>query len=143
LPDRPRNPYPTVDVVIELEGGIVLVRRRNPPPGWAIPGGFVDYGESAESAAVREAREETGLDVALETLLGVYSEPDRDPRFHTLTTVYVASASGLPVGGDDAAEARVFDPRDLPRPMAFDHASIVSDYLEWKLTGRLPRPRTG
>ena len=143
MPDRPRNPYPTVDVVIELEGGIVLVRRRNPPPGWAIPGGFVDYGESAESAAVREAREETGLDVALETLLGVYSEPDRDPRFHTLTTVYVASASGLPVGGDDAAEARVFDPRDLPRPMAFDHASIVSDYLEWKLTGRLPRPRTG
>jgi len=139
----PRNPYPTVDIIIELPGGIVLVRRKNPPPGWALPGGFVDYGESLEHAARREAREETGLDVRLERLLGVYSEPDRDPRFHTASTVYVASASGTPRGGDDAAEARVFDPADLPEPMAFDHADIIADYLEMLRTGRTPAPRGG
>lgn len=138
MPDSPRNPYPTVDVIIELPGGIVLVRRRNPPPGWALPGGFVDYGESVERAAVREAREETGLEVELTALLGVYSDPDRDPRFHTMSTVFVASARGTPRGGDDAAEARVFDPENLPEPMAFDHAGIIADYLEMKRTGRPP-----
>ncbi len=138
----PRNPFPTVDVIIELDGGVVLVKRKNPPPGWALPGGFVDYGESVESAARREAREETGLDVELTCLLGVYSEPDRDPRFHTVSTVYVASASGTPRGGDDAAEARVFDPAALPGPMAFDHARIIADYLEMLRTGRPPAPRS-
>jgi ADP-ribose pyrophosphatase YjhB (NUDIX family) len=138
----PRNPFPTVDVIIELTGGIVLVRRKNPPPGWALPGGFVDYGESLESAARREAREETGLDVELTLLLGVYSEPGRDPRFHTVSTVYVASASGTPRGGDDAAEACVFDPTDLPGPMAFDHAGIITDYLEMLRTGKPPGPRS-
>jgi ADP-ribose pyrophosphatase YjhB (NUDIX family) len=137
----PRNPFPTVDIIIETGGGIVLVRRRNPPEGWAIPGGFVDYGESAEAAAVREAREETGLDVELTALLGVYSDPGRDPRFHTLSTVFVARAEGRPRGGDDAAEARVFDPECLPEPMAFDHAAIIDDYLEMKRTGRPPGPR--
>ncbi|MFV2082523.1 MAG: NUDIX domain-containing protein, partial [bacterium] len=104
-----RNPFPTVDIVIEVDdAGIVLIKRKNPPHGWAIPGGFVDYGESVEEAAVREAKEETALDVELVRLLGVYSDPDRDPRFHTVSTVFVARASGTPVGQDDAAEARVF-----------------------------------
>lgn len=142
MPD-PRNPFPTVDVIIELPGGIVLVKRRNPPPGWALPGGFVDYGESLERAARREAREETGLDVTLTTLLGVYSAPDRDPRFHTVSTVYIARASGTPRGGDDAAEARVFDPAQLPEPVAFDHARIIADYLEMLGTGRPPAPGRG
>ncbi len=137
-PVNPRNPYPTVDVVIEVAGGIVLVLRRNPPPGWALPGGFVEYGESLERAAVREAREETGLDVELTRLLGVYSSPGRDPRFHTVATVFVGRASGAPTGGDDAREARVFDPRGLPSPMAFDHAGIVADYLEMQRTGKPP-----
>jgi ADP-ribose pyrophosphatase YjhB (NUDIX family) len=140
MPDNPRNPYPTVDVIIELGSGIVLVKRRNPPDGWALPGGFVDYGESVEAAAVREAREETGLDVELTALLGVYSDPGRDPRFHTVSTVFVGRAGGEPRGGDDAAEARVFDPVSLPSPMAFDHASIIGDYLVWKETGRAPAP---
>ena len=141
MTDNPRNPYPTVDVIIELADGIVLVRRKNPPEGWAIPGGFIDYGESAEHAAVREAREETGLDVELTVLLGVYSSPGRDPRFHTISTVFVGRAGGTPRGGDDAAEARVFDPASLPEPVAFDHADIIADYLEYRCTGRLPGPR--
>jgi ADP-ribose pyrophosphatase YjhB (NUDIX family) len=104
-----RNPVPTVDIIIELEdGGIVLIRRKNPPPGWAIPGGFIDYGESAEEAAVREAWEETSLQVQLIELLHVYSDPKRDPRGHTISTVFIARASGTPRGADDAAEAGVF-----------------------------------
>ena len=100
-----RNPFPTVDIIIEIEGGIVLIKRRNPPPGWAIPGGYVDYGETVEEAAVREAKEETGLDVRLTHLLGVYSDPGRDPRHHSISTVYVAVATGTPVADDDAADA--------------------------------------
>jgi len=103
----------------------------------------VDWGESVEHAAVREAREETGLEVELTRLLGVYSAPGRDPRFHTVTTVFVGRASGLPAGGDDAAEARVFDPEHLPAPMAFDHGAIVADYLEMLRTGRPPAPGRG
>jgi 8-oxo-dGTP diphosphatase len=126
---RHRNPAPTVDIIIEHEGGIVLIERRNPPHGWALPGGFIDYGESAEDAAVREAREETGL--ALENLrqFHVYSDPKRDPRFHTITTVFVARGSGRLRAADDAARARVFDPKALPETVAFDHRRIVRDYV--------------
>src|SRR5215831_17452814 len=113
----PRNPAPTVDTIIELEGGgIVLIRRKNPPPGWALPGGFIDYGESAEDAAVREALEETSLRVRLVELLHVYSDPARDPRQHTIATVFIAKASGIPHGADDAAEAAVFYEHTLPTP---------------------------
>jgi len=139
---RPRQPAPTVDVVIELEsGGIVLIERKHPPPGWALPGGFVDYGERAEDAARREAREETGLDVELTALLGVYSDPARDPRGHTLSAVYVGRAHGAPRASDDAANAGVFDESTLPAPIAFDHATILADYFRFRRTGRPPAPR--
>jgi 8-oxo-dGTP diphosphatase len=136
-----RNPIPTVDAVIELPRGIVLVRRRNPPPGWALPGGFVDYGEALPAAAVREAREETGLDVDLVELFQVYSDPRRDPRKHTISAVFIAQASGEPRGGDDAAEARVFTEASLPQDLAFDHGKILADYFEYKRTGQRPRVR--
>lgn len=138
--DTPRNPFPTVDIIIELEnGGIVLIRRKNPPPGWALPGGFIDYGESAEAAAVREAREETLLDVQLAELLHVYSDPARDPRQHTLSTVFIATARGIPSGADDAAEAHVFHEDNLPSPLAFDHGKILQDYFTYKKTGKRPQ----
>ncbi len=125
-----RNPLPTVDIIIEVKGGIVLIERKNPPYGWAIPGGFVDYGESVEDCAVREAREETGLNISLKDLLYVYSRPDRDPRHHTLTTVFIATADGQPVAGDDAKAAGVFHARMLPAPLVFDHAEILVDYFQ-------------
>ena len=124
-----RNPFPTVDIIIEVESGIVLIERKNPPHGWAIPGGFVDYGETVEAAAVREAKEETGLDVELTVLLGVYSDPSRDPRHHTISTVFVASATGQPVADDDAADAGVFTEDTLPDDIAFDHREILADYF--------------
>ena len=124
-----RNPLPTVDIIIEVEGGIVLIERKNPPHGWAIPGGFVDYGESVEDCAVREAREETSLNIRLKDLLYVYSRPERDPRHHTLTTVFIATADGMPVAADDANAAGVFSARTLPVPLVFDHANILSDYF--------------
>ena len=125
-----RNPLPTVDVVIETEkGGIVLIKRKNPPFGWALPGGFVDYGESLESAAVREAREETSLDVRLRYQLGAYSDPARDPRHHTLSVVYVAEAADEPEAADDAAEVGIFFQDSLPAPLAFDHEKILQDYF--------------
>jgi ADP-ribose pyrophosphatase YjhB (NUDIX family) len=126
------NPIPTVDTIIEIDGGIVLIRRKNPPPGWAIPGGFIDYGETVEAAAIREAKEETGLDVTLVRLLGVYSDPARDPRHHTISTVFVATAMGTPVGADDAAEAAVFTKDFLPDEIAFDHRRIIADYFASK-----------
>jgi ADP-ribose pyrophosphatase YjhB (NUDIX family) len=132
------NPVPTVDVVIEVGDGIVLVRRKNPPPGWAIPGGFVDVGENIRDAAVREAREETGLEVTLTALLGVYSDPDRDPRRHTITTVFVGTATGVPTGMDDAVEAALFTEATLPGPVAFDHAKILADYFRFRKTGERP-----
>lgn len=125
-----KNPKPTADAVIDLHGrGIVLVRRRCFPFGWAIPGGFVEYGESVEETARREALEETGLAIELHGLLGVYSTPGRDPRGHTVATVFLASAEGTPKAGDDAAEVGVFAPDRLPAEMAFDHARILQDYL--------------
>lgn len=138
--DSPRNPFPTVDIIIELNSsGIVLIRRKNPPPGWALPGGFIDYGESAEAAAIREAKEETSLDVHLVELLHVYSDSARDPRQHTLSTVFIATANGQPQGADDATEARVFYEENLPTPLAFDHAKILQDYFTYKRTGKRPR----
>ena len=128
-----RNPVPTVDIIIETEHngrkGIVLIKRKNPPYGWAIPGGFVDYGEKLEQAAVREALEETSLKVKLLRQFHTYSDPARDPRQHTISTVYTASASGKPEGMDDAAEAAIFQRDELPDEIAFDHAAILNDYF--------------
>ncbi|OGQ96446.1 MAG: NUDIX hydrolase [Deltaproteobacteria bacterium RIFOXYD12_FULL_57_12] len=126
-----RNPLPTVDIIIENNNGIVLIKRKNPPLGWALPGGFVDYGESLEQAAIREAFEETGLRVTLIDQLRTYSEPGRDPRHHTISTVFIAAATGEPQAGDDAGEARVFTGRALP-PLLFDHTRIVTDYFNRK-----------
>ncbi|UCD84209.1 MAG: NUDIX hydrolase [Deltaproteobacteria bacterium] len=128
-----RNPIPTVDIIIELEGrGVVLIERKNPPYGWAIPGGYLDYGESLEEAAVREAKEETSLKVELREQFYTYSRPDRDPRHHTVTTVYLARAEGEPVAADDAKGIGVFNKDNLPRPLAFDHEQILKDYFEHK-----------
>ena len=129
-----KNPVPTVDIIIELDGGIVLIERKNPPLGWALPGGFVDYGESYEQAAVREALEETGLDVTLTQQFHTYSNPDRDPRQHTASTVFIGVASGKPKGGDDAAKAAVFTKEKLPW-LVFDHATILADYFGKKEKG--------
>jgi 8-oxo-dGTP diphosphatase len=135
-----RNPVPTVDVLLQTPEGLVLIRRSNPPEGWALPGGFVDYGERVEDAAVREALEETGLHIVLDDLFYVYSDPRRDPRQHTLTVVFISHASGPPIGGDDAAEARAFPLDALPSPLVFDHGQIVADYKVWLETGRRPVP---
>ena len=136
-----RNPFPTVDIIIEVEGGIVLIERKNPPHGWAIPGGFVDYGETVEAAAVREAKEETGLDVRLTRLLGVYSDPERDPRSHTISTVFTAIAGGQPVADDDAADAGVFTEDTLPENIVFDHREILNDYFNnWNPESRIQNP---
>ena len=130
MTERFRNPKPTVDIVIETRpDSVVLIRRKNPPHGWALPGGFVDEGESLESAAVREALEETCLDVKLVRQFHTYSDPARDPRHHTITTVYLATAQGAPLGADDAAEARVFAYDDLPDGIVFDHADILQDVI--------------
>jgi len=131
-----RNPFPTVDIIIETgtsgKKGIVLIKRKNPPYGWAIPGGFVDYGESLEDAAVREAEEETTLNVKLLRQFHTYSDPGRDPRHHTISTVFIASASGEPEGRDDASEASVFLYGEIPDEMAFDHRMILEDYFNNK-----------
>jgi 8-oxo-dGTP diphosphatase len=129
---RPRTPEVAVDVVIELEDRpgrpIALVRRDHPPQGFSFPGGFVDVGETVEQAAVREAREETGLAVRLEGLLGVYSDPARDPRGHTVSIVFLATAHGTPRAGDDAGDVVVTDPEAAPK-LVFDHDRVLSDYL--------------
>ena len=136
-----RNPLLTVDIVIETDGsGIVLIKRKNPPHGWALPGGFVDYGESLETAAVREAKEETSLDVTLIEQFYTYSEPGRDPRHHTVSTVFIATAQGSPRGADDAAAATTFLETRLPDPIVFDHRKILSDYFRYRKTGERPKP---
>jgi 8-oxo-dGTP diphosphatase len=133
FPVSQRNPFPTVDVVLYWRGqGVLLIERRNAPHGWALPGGFIDYGESAEQAAVREAKEETGLAVRLTGIVGVYSDPQRDPRFHTLSVVFAAQCDedALPCAGDDAKNARFFPLDALPPDMAFDHRAIVADFAK-------------
>jgi ADP-ribose pyrophosphatase YjhB (NUDIX family) len=127
-----RNPIPTVDIIIEIAGKIVLIKRKNPPHGWALPGGFLDYGESAENAARREAKEETGLDVVNLKQFHTYSDPNRDPRHHTMSVVFVAQGSGQPEASDDAAEIGLFDKNTLPEQLAFDHRRILDDYYRGK-----------
>jgi len=126
-----KNPIPTVDIIIEVDSkGIVLIKRKNPPYGWAIPGGFVDYGEPLEKAAVREAKEETNLDVKLIKQFHTYSDPKRDPRHHSISTVYIAKAEGKPQAKDDALEIGIFNKSNLPDDIAFDHRSILIDYFK-------------
>ena len=132
-----KNPLPTVDVIIELPEGIVLIERKNEPFGWAIPGGFVDYGESLENAARRESLEETSLTVSGLRLLGCYSDPGRDTRSHNISTVYVAKGAGVAKAGDDAAGLAVFPIDALPAPLCFDHGQILADYLERKKAGTI------
>jgi len=148
-----RNPLVTVDVIIEMpvslngvasEGqrlGILLIERRNQPRGWALPGGFVDYGESLETAAVREAREETSLEVTLLEQFYTYSAPDRDPRHHTVTTVFIGRASGTPEARDDARNLQVFRKHELPTDIVFDHARIIQDYYDYRAFGKKPDSR--
>ena len=141
MSEKFRNPLLTVDIIIEIvDHGIVLIERKNPPHGWALPGGFVDYGESLEKAAVREAKEETSLDVMLTEQFYTYSDPDRDPRHHTVSTVFIATADGMPRGADDAKVARLFRENNLPTPLAFDHGQILRDYFVFKKTGQRPKP---
>ena len=139
-----RNPKTTCDILIELDGRpgeLVFVERRNEPRGYALPGGFIDEGEWAADAAVREALEETGLDVSIDELFHVYSNPARDPRGHTMSTVFIASAAGTPVGGDDAARCIVATPDAMAGKLVFDHATIVADYVAYRATGKRPPPR--
>jgi len=123
-----QNPVPTVDIIIRIDWKIVLIERKNPPHGWALPGGFVDYGETLEDAAIREAREETSLTITTLRLLGCYSDPSRDDRLHTISTVFVADGHGLPQAADDARSLILADPRHPPAPLCFDHGQIISDY---------------
>ncbi len=140
---RPTTPLLAADVIIELidrpDRPIVLIERKNPPYGWAIPGGFVDVGETVEHAAIREAKEETGLDVKLKFLLGLYSDPRRDPRGHTVTAVYVGEATGEPKAADDAKNIMIVALNNLPSPLAFDHQQVLADYMNFLKTGQ-PAP---
>ncbi len=130
-----RNPFPTVDIIIEVEGGFILIERKNKPLGLALPGGFVDYGETLEQAAVREAKEETSLSVGNLRLLGCYSDPSRDPRHHTISTVFVADGWGTPQASDDAVGISVVPMNVLPENLCFDHGKILKDYFHWKRMG--------
>ncbi|HEY9604758.1 MAG TPA: NUDIX hydrolase [Allocoleopsis sp.] len=138
-----KNPTPTVDIIIELvdrpHRPIILIERKNPPFGWAIPGGFVDYGESVETAAVREAQEEIGLHVELIEQFHVYSDPNRDPRKHTLSVVFIATATGEPQAADDAKNLGIFSAWDIPSNLCFDHGKILRDYWHYRHYGLRPR----
>ncbi|MDB9528129.1 NUDIX hydrolase [Oscillatoria sp. CS-180] len=138
-----RNPAPTVDIIIELRDRphrpIVLIERRNEPLGWAIPGGFVDYGEAVEAAAIREAQEETQLAVTLIEQFHVYSDPTRDPRKHTISIVFLAFAEGTPVADDDAKAIAVFNPWEVPNNLCFDHNHILQEYWQYRHYGLRPR----
>jgi len=132
-----KHPIPAVDLIIEVKRpdgrtGIVLIERKNPPYGWALPGGFVDYGETVEQAAIREAKEETSLDVELLGQFHTYSDPGRDPRGHTISTVFIARASGTPRAADDARNAGIFTREEINFPLAFDHRQIIEDYFAWR-----------
>lgn len=132
----PRNPIPTVDIIIEMwdrpHRPIVLIERQNPPHGWALPGGFVDYGESVETAAIREAKEETCLDIDLLEQFHVYSSPDRDPRQHTLSVVFIAKAIGEPQAADDAKTLKLFELWQFPNQLCFDHWQVLNDYHKYR-----------
>ncbi|MGF1513641.1 MAG: NUDIX domain-containing protein [Elainellaceae cyanobacterium] len=140
-----RNPAPTVDLIIELidrpDRPIVLIERRNPPHGWALPGGFIDYGEAAETAAIREAKEETGLDVHLLEQFQVYSNPKRDPRKHTLSIVFLAAARGIPQASDDAKDTAIYSLWDFPTALCFDHDQILHDYWYYRQYRQRPTIR--
>ncbi len=131
-----RNPAPTVDMIVEMrdrpDRPIILIQRLHEPFGWAIPGGFIDYGEAAETAAKREALEEIGLEIELVELLGVYSDPDRDPRKHTLSVVYIATATGTAKAGDDAKQVHLVNLWEIPTNLCFDHAKILADYRKYR-----------
>ncbi len=132
-----RNPVPTVDIIIEVpredgSHGIVLIKRKNPPYGWALPGGFVDYGETLEEAAIREAKEETSLDIQIKCQMHTYSDPNRDPRQHTISTVFIAHAEGEPQARDDAQDIAVYSREELDFSLAFDHKKILEDYFDRK-----------
>jgi ADP-ribose pyrophosphatase YjhB (NUDIX family) len=142
MSEKFRNPLLTVDIIIELaDDSIVLIERKNAPHGWALPGGFVDYGEPVECAAVREAKEETSLDVTLTEQFYTYSDPARDSRHHTVSTVFIATAQGVPRGADDAKVANTVRQDNLPAPLVFDHAQILRDYFAFKKTGQRPKPK--
>lgn len=139
-----KNPIPTADIIIEItrddgKRGIILIERKYPPYGWAIPGGFVDYGETLEQAAVREAKEETSLDVQLEHQLHTYSDPNRDPRKHTISTVFIASARGTPVARDDAKKIGIFTEDEITFPLTFDHRRILDDYFQFRKIHGYPK----
>jgi 8-oxo-dGTP diphosphatase len=137
-----RNPTPTVDIIIELidrpHRPIIAIERLNPPHGWALPGGFVDYGESLETAAIREAKEEIGLDVQLLEQFYVYSTPDRDPRQHTISMVFIATATGEPIAQDDAKSVGIFTRWEIPPQLCFDHGQIIADYWQYRDYHRRP-----
>jgi 8-oxo-dGTP diphosphatase len=135
--EKHKNPIPTADIIIEIyrddgKRGIILIERKNSPYGWAIPGGFVDYGETLEQAAVREAKEETSLDVQLEHQMFTYSDPNRDPRKHTISTVFIASADGKPIAQDDAKKIGIFTEDEISFPLTFDHRQILDDYFQFR-----------
>lgn len=137
--EKHKNPIPTADIIIEItrqdgREGIILIERKNPPFGWALPGGFVDYGETLEQAAVREAKEETSLDISLKSQLHTYSDPGRDPRKHTISTVFIAAAKGKPIAQDDAQKIGIFTEEEITFSLAFDHSQILNDYFRRKRT---------